>query len=142
MSKDSLTLAQQAEGAEASVARVVEVLALFGSTVVDARHLTDPRAGRIGLATCAGLVLGAVLLGAGAGTALVGYDGTAALMFLVGTGIMLLAVVRALEEEQQPHFLIGDDPRATFHVPSDKLPSRLFPLVPRHREFDGFTLQY
>ncbi len=110
-------------------ARAIEVLSLFGSTVLGARHLTDPSGGKPSPLTYARLAIGgALILGALVAT-VIGYAGVAAIGFVVGTGIGVLAWLRFQEQRQPPDFSIGDDPRASFHAPADTLPLRLFPLV-------------
>lgn len=49
--------------------------------------------------------------------------------FALGMVLLILGAIRIREERAVPSFTIGEDPRATFHTPSEGLPSARFPLV-------------
>ncbi len=120
--------------------RAIEVTTLFDDTVLDVRHLSDPRGGAITRVTKALLGLGG---GALAGAALlffatmahalsgngVGFDIAVSLLISCGVIALYAGGSRLFDERAPRDFTIGSDAQSTFQIPGELVPHDRFALV-------------
>jgi len=132
--------AADAELDDPSAARAIEVAAMFHDTVVEVAHLTDPARGKVSTFTYAKLALAAALVVGGLVLSIVGQVGVAAFTLVGGVAVGVLALIRLDSERVPPHYYIGADPQANFHIESTSVPSQLFPLV--HSSGTDFALRF
>lgn len=140
-----------------SGARAVEVTALFDGAVQEVRHLSNPHAGKISSFTKGVLAFSAVSLGTVMtlfGSAYVqvsaekeaaesqskkapvgdrskerARDVAAGGLLLLGTAGLLYGVQRLGSERGEREYSVGIDPRASYQISTEGLPSVRFPLV-------------
>jgi pSer/pThr/pTyr-binding forkhead associated (FHA) protein len=112
-----------------NAAHAIEVAAMFHDTVVSVDHLLNPKQGTVSGLTYAKLALGGALIVAGLVLTFVGQVGVAGFCLVSGVAVGVLALLRLGYEKVPPHYFIGEDPAANFHIGASALPSQLFPLV-------------
>jgi FHA domain-containing protein len=123
-----------------SAAPAIEVAALFHETVVQVDHLLNPQQGKVSGLTYGKLALSGLLLLAGLVLAIRGQVGVAGFCLVSGVAVGVLAFLHLQEEKLAPHYFIGEDPGANFHVASSSLPATLFPLV--HSSGTDYSLRF
>lgn len=128
--------------------RAIEVTAMFGDSVLEVHHLTNPGAGKVSPLTWAFLVLGWGGVAAGGIVAIIGQLARAAaegakaahsggvlgaglggLLMLVGLALGVYGLIRMFDEKKSPHFSVGEAPEANLHVVNPAVPAPYFPLV-------------
>jgi hypothetical protein len=130
-------------------ADAIEVVALFEDAIVDTRHFTNPRSGRVSRATTGLLAGGAAALSFAlllfltsfvevaaakhAGVAIarggVGMDVLVVLLLCGGLSALVLGLSRRFEERAPRDYTIGPDPKALVPLAAGSLTANLFPLV-------------
>ena len=123
-----------------NAAHAIEVAALFHDTVVDVAHLLNPKQGTVSGLTYGKLVIAAVLVLGGLGLTVAGQVGVASFCLVAGVAVGVLALLRLYSEKTPPHYFIGEDPAANFHVSATNLPTALFPLV--HSSGSDYSLRF
>jgi len=123
-----------------NAAHAIEVAAMFHDTVVSVDHLINPRQGAVSGLTYGKLGLSGLLLLGGLLLAIMGQVGVAGFCLVAGVAVGVLALLRLGAEKASPHYYIGEDPLANFHLASSNLPTQLFPLI--HSTGTDYALRF
>ncbi len=119
--------------------RAIEVTAMFEETVVEVRHLDNPKAGTVSPLTWAVLVLGWGTLAGGFLMAVImaittepgkaGQGGLGALLSALGVSVGIYGIGRLLSERKSPDYGLGESVKADLHVAHSAIPGDYFPLI-------------
>jgi hypothetical protein len=109
--------------------QVIQVTTLFGDSVINVHHLTDPASGRVHATTWVLLAGGWGTFLAGTVLMLVGQLGMATMALLGGLSLGVVGALRWRDERRSPHFTIGDGEKADVPMARELLPAATLPLV-------------
>jgi TonB family protein len=119
--------------------RAIEVTAMFEETVVEVRHLDNPKGGKVSPLTWAILVVGWGTLAAGFLLAVImavtteagkpGQGGFGGLLCALGVSVGIYGFARLFAEKKSPDYALGEAVEADLHVAHSAIPGAFFPLI-------------
>ncbi|MCK5800343.1 MAG: AgmX/PglI C-terminal domain-containing protein [Deltaproteobacteria bacterium] len=110
--------------------RAIEITALFEDTVVEVRHLDNPKAGNVSGLTWAVLVVGwgTFLFGLVLAT-LLSQRGLGGFLAALGVGVGVWGLNRFFLEKVSPDYILGESVDADLNVMHAAIPASRFPLI-------------
>ncbi|MFH1130438.1 MAG: AgmX/PglI C-terminal domain-containing protein, partial [Pseudomonadota bacterium] len=109
--------------------QAIEVTAMFESSVMQVRQLSNPAAGKVGGATWGVLGVGVCTVLTGIVLVIVGQMGLGALTMIVGSGLLFFGGGRYTNEKKSPNYTVGAAAEADIHLVTPAIPVPCFPLV-------------